>query len=66
VPTVLIRVDAEMSDELTSAFPHLTMRQHPVTTTLTGPVIDQQELEGVLRLIRGLGIDVVEVLTIPD
>jgi hypothetical protein len=42
------------------------MRQHPVTTTLTGQVIDQQELEGVLQLIRGLGIDVVEVLTIPD
>jgi hypothetical protein len=63
---VLIRVDAEMSEELTSAFPQLTMRQHPVTTTLTGQVIDQQELEGVLKLIRGLGIDVVEVLTIPD
>jgi hypothetical protein len=64
--TVLIRVDAEMSDELASAFPHLTTRTHRASTTLTGQIVDQQELQGVLNLLGSLGFDVVEVLTIPD
>jgi hypothetical protein len=63
---MLIRVDAEVSDELSSAFPHLTARRHRASTTLTGQIADQQELQGVLNLLNSLGIDVVEVLTIPE
>ena len=63
---LLIRVDTELTDELTAAFPHLTARSHPATTTLTGSVTDQQELQGVLNMLTTLGINVVEVLTIPD
>jgi hypothetical protein len=63
---MLIRVDAELTDELSSAFPHLTSRSHRASTTLTGDVSDQQELQGVLNLLNALGIDVVEVLTIPE
>lgn len=63
---MLIRVDAEVSDELSSAFPHLTARRHKASTTLTGQIADQQELQGVLHLLNSLGIDVVEVLTIPE
>jgi hypothetical protein len=63
---MLIRVDAEVSDELSSAFPHLTTRRHKASTTLTGQIADQQELQGVLNLLNSLGIDVVEVLTIPE
>jgi hypothetical protein len=63
---MLIRVDAELTDELSHAFPHLTARSHPASTTLTGDVVDQQELQGVLNLLSSLGIDVVEVLTIPE
>lgn len=63
---MLIRVDAEISDELAAAFPHLTARSQRATTTLTGDVADQQELQGVLNLLNSLGINVVEVLTIPD
>jgi hypothetical protein len=66
VAKMLIRVDAEMSDELTSAFPHLTARRHPASTTLTGRISDQEELQGVLHLLSSLGLDVVEVLTIPE
>jgi hypothetical protein len=62
---MLIRVDAELSDELLTAFPHLTARNHRPSTTLTGEVTDQQELQGVLNHLSSLGIDVVEVLTIP-
>jgi len=64
--TVLIRVDAEMSDELAGAFPHLTPRRHRASTTLTGQIADQQELQGVLNLLGSLGFDVVEVVTIPE
>lgn len=66
VAKMLIRVDAEMSDELSGAFPHLTTRHHRASTTLTGQISDQQELQGVLNLLSSLGIDVIEVLTIPE
>lgn len=63
---MLIRVDAQLTDELSGAFPHLTARTQPATTTLTGEMTDQQELQGVLNLLSSLGISVVEVVTIPD
>jgi hypothetical protein len=63
---MLIRVDAELSEELLSAFPNLTSRRHRASTTLTGEVTDREQLQGVLNLLSSLGIDVVEVLTIPD
>ncbi|WP_395690398.1 hypothetical protein [Nocardioides sp.] len=63
---MMIRVDAELSDELSGAFPHLVTRTQRATTTLTGEMTDQQELQGVLNLLNTLGIEVVEVVTIPD
>lgn len=63
---MLIRVDAELSEELLSAFPNLTSRRHRASTTLTGEVADREQLQGVLNLLSSLGFDVVEVLTIPD
>jgi len=66
MPKMLIRVDAELSDELAGAFPHLTTRRHPASTTLTGQIVDQQELQGVLNLLGSLGFEVVEVVTIPE
>ena len=63
---MLIRVDAELSDELSGAFPHLRPRHHRASTTITGEVADQKELQGVLNLLDSLGIGVLEVLTIPD
>jgi hypothetical protein len=63
---MMIRVDAEISDELSSAFPHLTPRHQRAHTTLTGDMTDQEELQGVLNLLSSLGISVVEVVTIPD
>ena len=63
---MLIRVDGELSDELVGAFPHLTTRTHRAQTTLVGDMTDQQELQGVLNLLHSLGIDVVEIVTIPE
>ena len=66
VTKVLIRVDAKLSDELMSAFPQLMVRNHPAQTTLVGDLSDQDELQGVLNLLRSLGIDIVEILTLPE
>ncbi len=63
---VLIRVNAKLSDELTSAFPQLMVRNHPAQTTLMGDLSDQDELQGVLSLLRSLGIEVVEIVTLPE
>ena len=63
---MLIRVDGDVSEEVSGAFPQLTARTHRVQTTLTGEVADQEELQGVLNFLHTLGIPVIEVLTIPD
>jgi hypothetical protein len=62
---MLIRVDAELTDELSGAFPQLVARTQRATT-LTGELADQQELQGVLTLLNSLGISVVEVVAFPD
>ena len=66
VTRLMIRVDAELSDELAGAFPHLTTHHHRAQTTLTGDLTDQEELQGVLNLLSSLGISVIEIVTIPD
>lgn len=64
--TVVVRIDADISDELAGAFPRLVVRQHRPTTTLTGEVADREELQGLLNLLHSLGITVLELMTIPD
>jgi hypothetical protein len=63
---MMIRVDAELSDELAGAFPHLTPKTQRASTTLTGDLADLEVLQGVLHLLTSLGIEVVEIVTIPD
>jgi len=63
---MMIRVDAELSDELVGAFPHLVTQTQRATTTLTGDLADQQELQGVIHLLNSLGIKVLEIVTIPE
>ena len=64
--SLLIQVDAELSDELTGAFPHMVARHHSASTTLLGKVADQQEMLGVMNLLVSMGIDVLVMLSIPD
>jgi hypothetical protein len=66
VAKMMIRLDSDVTDELATAFPNLTPRHHGASTTLTGNVTDQEELQGVLNLLGSLGIEVIEVLTIPE
>ncbi len=63
---ILIRLDDEVTDELLSAFPQLTPSVRRAQTTLTGNVVDQEELQGVLNYLNSMGITIVDVVTIPD
>ncbi|WP_139227792.1 hypothetical protein [Nocardioides alpinus] len=63
---MMIRVDDEVSDELLSAFPHLVSSVSHVQTTLTGTVVDQEELQGVINYLASMGVTIVDVLTIPE
>ena len=66
MPSMLIQVDANLSDEFTGAFPHLAARHSSASTTLIGKVADQQELLGVMNLLVSMGIEILVVLRIPD
>jgi hypothetical protein len=62
----MIRVDADMSQDITEKFPHLQLRKHSTQTTLSGDIEDQEELQGVLNYLSLMGVTVVEVITIPE
>ena len=66
MPRYLIRVDQRLSEDLASAFPNLSSRVQPVQTVLTGSFADAEELSGVLNYLRAMGIDIVELVRIPD
>lgn len=55
-----------MSDDVLETFPHLTRATQPATTTLVGDIADAKELQGVLDLLSALGVDVIEIVTIPE
>lgn len=66
VPRYLIRVDQRLSEDLASAFPNLSSRVQPVQTVLTGTFADAEELSGVLNYLRAMGVDIVELVRIPE
>lgn len=63
---VMIRVNDEVSEELMSAFPQLVPTVNPTQTTLTGHVVDQQELQGVINFLASMGVTIVDIMTIPE
>ena len=63
---MMIRVDGDVSEEVSHAFPQLRPQTHRAQTTLTGDVVDQEELQGVLNYLHSLGIAVLEIVTIPE
>ena len=66
MPKMMIRVDAELSPDALSAFPHLVAVPQRPQTVLSGDVADQEELQGVISLLVSLGVEVVDVLTVPE
>lgn len=63
---ILIRVGSSVSDDVIATFPHLTRATQRATTTLVGDLADAKELQGVLDLLSALGVDVIEIVTIPE
>ncbi|WP_217206144.1 hypothetical protein [Streptomyces sp. AC550_RSS872] len=61
-----IRVDGEMSDELTTAFPELKTFVVPTQTVLYGPVDDEAHLYGLLVRFQSLGLRVAEFRQLPE
>ena len=56
-----IRVRGLLSGMLLGAFPHLRARANGTETVLSGPVLDQAALYGLLAQIEALGLELLEV-----
>ncbi|MGI5375121.1 hypothetical protein ACQEV2_12900 [Streptomyces sp. CA-251387] len=61
-----IRVDGQMSDELTTAFPELDSFVVPCQTVLYGQVHDEAHLYGLLVRFQSLGLRVLEFRLLPE
>lgn len=62
----VIRVVGELSDDLLTAFPRLAATTEPVTTVLQGHLPDQAALTAVFDRLDELGIDIIEMTTLPE
>lgn len=61
-----IRVAGHLDDHWSPTLGNLTLvRLHDGTTSLTGPLVDQSQLHGVLARIRDLGVPLLTLRT-PD
>jgi hypothetical protein len=63
--TYEIRVAGHLDDHWSTTLGDLTLvRLHDGTTSLTGPVVDQAQLHGVLARIRDIGVPLLMVRTL--
>jgi hypothetical protein len=63
--TVRITVRGQLSDRLVNAFDRMTLVRRNGTTELSGEVVDQAQLHGLLTRIRDLGLEL-ESVTVVD
>lgn len=61
----LIRVEGELTPDLTAAFPQLRTELELVQTLLHGEVSDTAELTGIINYLTALGVEIVDVVRIP-
>jgi hypothetical protein len=61
-----IVVRSELSDVYAVAFEGMEMEARKGDTVLTGRMIDQPQLYGILERINGLGLELLSVQTLPD
>lgn len=62
----VIRVSGRLSDDLLTAFPLLSASTEPVTTVLQGRLPDQSALTAVFDRLDELGIDIIEMTSLPE
>jgi hypothetical protein len=58
-----IVVRGELSQRFSTAFEGMTLDAEDGQTTITGPVVDQAHLHGLLDRVRDLGLELVSVNT---
>jgi hypothetical protein len=61
-----IVVRSELSDKYAVAFEGMQMEAKDGVTVLTGEIIDQPHLYGILDRINGLGLELLSVEALPD
>ncbi len=59
-------VKGELSDRMQLAFEGMSLTRGDGTTTLTGTIRDQAELQGVLQRITDLGLTLLDLTAIDD
>jgi hypothetical protein len=60
-----IIVSGQLSEGFSGAFGTLTLSHQSATTRLCGTLVDQAELEGVLRQLFNLGLEIRSIVTHP-
>jgi hypothetical protein len=61
VRTYRLVVEGELSDRMSPVFEGMSLARGNGQTTLTGPIRDQSELQGLLQRVSDLGLTLVEV-----
>jgi hypothetical protein len=61
-----IVVRSELGDSYAVAFEGMEMETKDGGTVLTGEIIDQPHLHGILERINGLGLELLSVQALPD
>ena len=64
--TYRIVVHAELSERYAAAFEGMEMKTKDGDTVLTGEIIDQPHLHGILARINGLGLRLLSVEALPE
>jgi len=62
----LIVARSELSDRYAAAFDGMRMEAKEGETILTGEVVDQPHLFGILNRINGLGLELLSVQALPE
>ena len=61
-----IVVEGELTERFAEAFTGMTMKAESGQTIITGQIVDQSHLYGILDRISGLGLQLVTVQALPE
>jgi hypothetical protein len=64
--TYRIVVRSELSERYAAAFEEMEMETNSGLTVLTGKIIDQPHLYGILERVSGLGLELLSVECLPE